>query len=559
MRFVLKCCIGCLVCAAALPRTCLAAANVVPVDVLRLTLQGDLLSPADFSADEPGALFDATALGTVIQEVALATGTSPRLVGMGAVSHDEDVRAGHDDPDHGDHDQDHDHDIDVDRDMQPASKAAASEFYVDLAFFNTEHAHHDDHDDDSNAHAEEDGHDHHDDDHDAKAEALAVPHPIVKHFSSLLAEAQNNQSAIVRLGSFALRDVVLKTSSVRDEHDGHHDDHHDDHHDEGDAPSNEEAWLHALLSMGILSGISLSGGIVILRGTKFVGCVLTELLALGAGSMLGAAFFLLLPEAQHVIGWDAKVGLACLGGAMFGFVGEKAAHLYSRDLPANDRTALKRHTHGRSLEHRVEQDSLVPCQTTEVVASSAQTAIAEPDAVGDVESGAVVNKDGTDGGKNILPLAYASIVGDCICNFVDGALLGAVFLTSTSTGWATALSIFLHELPQEMGDFGIFIHAGFKPTSALALNLLVSLSALLGCVLTLTIGADFEEQIYYLLPIGAGVFIYISMACILPELRKVQDVQRSARALFFLFLGIGLMALMLLLPHEHGGHDDHDH
>jgi zinc and cadmium transporter len=610
-------------CVLTLSPCCIDNAFAASVDVVRFTFEGDLLSPTSSNAVDqyqPGktVLFDGAALQAMITEVAAVAGSSPAFVGMAVTPvtataadehHDEhddhtddahDDHAGQADESHDNHD-DHagEHNADAMADGANGHVASVGTFYVDLAFFSDDAGQHDDEHADDETHADKDNtfvvvnnHSDHDQDDEHAGEASHVDHadhseeqrthPVQQHYAQALEHSSHGHvtvdnenaalapdmamAASVMLGSFKLRNVELLnptgiTTATTNAHD-EHDENDDDAESDGDKPTLEQAWLHSMLSMAILSVISLSGAIAMVKGKHFIGCMLTELMALGAGSMLGTAFFLLLPEAQATVGWDVKTGLACLGGAMFACVGEKIAHLYSHDMKAAD-LDLKSHTHGRSLRHHVEQGDVEECGAAANM--NAESAVAAN--TKDVESGALVSKDsvmtaGEAAGLKpgaILPLAYASIIGDCVCNFVDGALIGAVFLANKNTGWATAVSVFLHEIPQEMGDFGIFIHAGYTPMAALVLNLLVSLSALFGCVLSLTIGPEFEEQIYYLLPIGAGVFIYISFACIVPELMKVRDLAKSVRVFFFLFLGMGIMALMLLMPHEHGGHDEHDH
>jgi zinc and cadmium transporter len=157
-------------------------------------------------------------------------------------------------------------------------------------------------------------------------------------------------------------------------------------------------------------------------------------------------------------------------------------------------------------------------------------------------------------GGNVKTLAYVNLIGDLVHNFVDGAVVGAVFLTDLNAGIITAVSIFAHELPQEIGDFVILIHAGYSPTKALAANFVVSLSAFAGCIITLLVGSEFEEQIAYLLPFAGGMFLYLSLACVVPELMRVQSLRANVRIFACMIFGMGLVASMLALPdHSHGG------
>src|SRR5918998_126556 len=80
----------------------------------------------------------------------------------------------------------------------------------------------------------------------------------------------------------------------------------------------------------------------------------------------------------------------------------------------------------------------------------------------------------------IHPVAISNLVGDGLHNLLDGSLIGASYLVSPTVGLATTIAVVLHEIPQELGDFGILVHSGVEPKKALRLNLLTGSTALLG-------------------------------------------------------------------------------
>jgi len=120
------------------------------------------------------------------------------------------------------------------------------------------------------------------------------------------------------------------------------------------------------------------------------------------------------------------------------------------------------------------------------------------------------------------PFTFLLLWGDAIHNFIDGIIIAGSFLISIPFGIVTSLLIMAHELPQEIGDFGVLIYGGFNKTKALFYNFLAQLTAVLGGLL----GYFFlpsTDFIIYLLPIAAGGFIYIAVADLIPEIYKEKD------------------------------------
>ncbi|NIV44547.1 ZIP family metal transporter [Candidatus Bathyarchaeota archaeon] len=139
--------------------------------------------------------------------------------------------------------------------------------------------------------------------------------------------------------------------------------------------------------------------------------------------------------------------------------------------------------------------------------------------------------------------AYLNLLGDGIHNFIDGILIAASFLTSTPLGFATALAVVSHEIPQEIGDFGILVYGGFSKVKALSYNLLSALMAFVGALLTYSFSAYLPSSSYFLM-FAAGSFIYVATTDLIPELHKEHGVAKSFLQFALLVVGILLMWLL---------------
>ncbi len=139
--------------------------------------------------------------------------------------------------------------------------------------------------------------------------------------------------------------------------------------------------------------------------------------------------------------------------------------------------------------------------------------------------------------------AYLNLLGDGIHNFIDGILIAASFLTSTPLGFATALAVVSHEIPQEIGDFGILVYGGFSKVKALSYNLLSALMAFVGALLTYSFYAYLPSLSYFLM-FAAGSFIYVATTDLIPELHKEHGVAKSFLQFALLVVGIVLMWLL---------------
>lgn len=134
--------------------------------------------------------------------------------------------------------------------------------------------------------------------------------------------------------------------------------------------------------------------------------------------------------------------------------------------------------------------------------------------------------------------AYTNLVGDSIHNFLDGLVIAAAFLIDVSAGFATTLAVLIHEIPQELGDFGVLVYAGFTKAKALFFNFITAITAVVGGILGFFLFDSFSFLLPYIISITAGGFIYISVSDLIPEIRKEQNVVKTALHILMILLGI---------------------
>jgi len=144
---------------------------------------------------------------------------------------------------------------------------------------------------------------------------------------------------------------------------------------------------------------------------------------------------------------------------------------------------------------------------------------------------------------------YMNLFGDSVHNFIDGILIASTFIIDFKLGLATTLAVAIHEIPQEIGDYGVLIYAGFKSKTALILNYIVALTVVLGGIVGYFFLSRIEWVLPYLLPIAAGGFVYIAASDLMPEIRKETNIKKSVTAFAIFVLGILLMYLVKFISH----------
>ncbi|ROT69753.1 hypothetical protein C7M84_012032 [Penaeus vannamei] len=155
---------------------------------------------------------------------------------------------------------------------------------------------------------------------------------------------------------------------------------------------------------------------------------------------------------------------------------------------------------------------------------------------------------------DIKVAGYLNLAADFTHNLTDGLAIGASFLAGKSVGIVTTITIFLHEIPHEIGDFAILLQSGCSRRKAMKLQLVTALGALTGtCISLLAEGAD-ESAIAWILPFTAGGFIYIATVSVIPELLENTQFWQSIFEVIALLSGVSLMVVIAQLEevgHEH--------
>lgn len=149
--------------------------------------------------------------------------------------------------------------------------------------------------------------------------------------------------------------------------------------------------------------------------------------------------------------------------------------------------------------------------------------------------------------NHVHPVGKLILVSDFIHNFLDGIIVATSFMVSVPVGIATTIAVVLHEIPQEIGDFAVLLHAGYTKKKALFLNFLSALSAVLGALVFFTVEEILDISLLWLLPIAAGGFIYIAMTDLIPELHKNKEAKHSTIQIISIVVGILAMLALTLL------------
>jgi zinc and cadmium transporter len=157
---------------------------------------------------------------------------------------------------------------------------------------------------------------------------------------------------------------------------------------------------------------------------------------------------------------------------------------------------------------------------------------------------------------HIHHIGYMSIIGDIVHNFIDGMLIAASFLTSVEVGIATTIAVILHEIPQEIWDFGILLHAWYTKKKALWVNFLVSLTAILWCMVTFVFASYVDNIALRILPLSVGLFLYIAWSDLIPEMHREDNSLKSLIQVLVFIWGVGLMIMILWIENHESDIDD---
>lgn len=259
-----------------------------------------------------------------------------------------------------------------------------------------------------------------------------------------------------------------------------------------------EIWIGALGSTILVSLLSFSGVLLLAMKAGNLQKMIFILVSFAVGALFGNTFFMLIPESYVLIENTQLIGMLIISGLIVMFILEKFIHWH--------------HCHNVTHEHDHEA----------------------------------------------APLGYISLITDSLHNFTDGVLIAAAWMASPGVGIATTLAVVVHEIPQEISDFGVLLHAGFSKRKALFLNFAAACTAILGATFTILLGSVTEEFIKYILPFAAGGFIYLAGSDLIPELNRESSVRKNLIQLAAMGTGLLLM-FYISLHHEHANGDEHGH
>ncbi len=256
--------------------------------------------------------------------------------------------------------------------------------------------------------------------------------------------------------------------------------------------------LYTLSSVFIVSLISLVGIITLSLNTRLLNKSIFILISLAVGALFGDALINLIPETYARFESVSAAALWIMSGIFSFFILEKFLNW--------------RHVHNIENIHEAQIEN-------KSVGSS----------------------------RKIRPLGFLILFSDGIHNFLDGIIIGASYLISIEVGIATTIAIILHEIPQEISDFGILLHSGMGKIQALSLNFLSALTAILGAMLALVIGNTSEFLIPIATAFAAGSFLYIAGSDLVPELHRVTNIKNSIIQFTAMIIGVAGIWILFLI------------
>lgn len=139
---------------------------------------------------------------------------------------------------------------------------------------------------------------------------------------------------------------------------------------------------------------------------------------------------------------------------------------------------------------------------------------------------------------------FPVLIGDAFHNFVDGAVIAAAVMTSVPLGITTAVAVAAHEIPQEVGDFAILLHAGYSRGRALLLNVLSTAASAVGAVAAFVAFDKVPRMLPYVLVLAAASFLYVAMADLIPGLHRGRTDASSMRQILLIAAGIATMLVL---------------
>jgi zinc and cadmium transporter len=247
----------------------------------------------------------------------------------------------------------------------------------------------------------------------------------------------------------------------------------------------DTALFYSLISVIVISSVSLVGAFTLVLKHDWLEKIIMVLVSFAAGALIGGAFLHLVPEAVEEGG---PVFPMIIIGIIVFFIMEIYLYWY--------------HCHGGHIHtHKHGHE----CQ--------------------------------------VRPMGYLNLIGDAVHNVIDGMIVTTAFMVDPKLGLITVLAVVFHEIPQEMGDFGVLVYSGFSRYRALFFNFLTACTAIIGVFLTYAFATVVDNVTMYLVPFAAGGFIYIAMTDLMGELKEEPDFQKATWQVLIFIAGIFFMWL----------------
>lgn len=244
------------------------------------------------------------------------------------------------------------------------------------------------------------------------------------------------------------------------------------------------AFWGSMLSVGLVSLVSLVGILTLVLHHKVLHTIVPYLISFSAGALLGDTFLHILPDLAEGGELTSGTGMVFLAGILIFFALEKFFHWH--------------HSH-------------------------------------------------TSHDEEIHSMVYMTMMGDTLHNFLDGILIAASFMASWELGVAASVAVILHEIPQELGNFGVLVHGGWSNRKALFWNFISALASFIGAGLVFFLQKDLLPHLSWLVAFAGANFLYLALSDILPELHKEHRTRVSAIHIVTMFLGMVAMYAMLFL------------
>jgi len=324
--------------------------------------------------------------------------------------------------------------------------------------------------------------------------------------------------------------------------------------DEEEPKSGSNVWFNAIMATLLISAAPFVILFFIpLDNSAEKQWLLKILLAFASGGLLGDAFLHLIPHALMAQGdsghshdnshghshggdgdfdpHDLSVGLGVLAGIVAFLCVEKfvrimkGGHGHSHELPPPVSAKLEKEEKKKAKDSDAEEEDDTKEDGDKVEEEVKELVPSEEE-------------------PEIKVAGYLNLAADCFHNFTDGLAIGASFLAGENIGVITTLTILLHEVPHEIGDFAILIQSGVPRTQAIMLQALTAVGALAGCVLSLLLGGAVESAAKLTLPFTAGGFIYIATVSVIPELLEGATFKQSIMEVVALLLGVYMMVII---------------